>query len=424
LENRSLSAETTVPAAQPVSGPAALLKKIGRSLGPGIITAAVVLGPGSVTVCTRSGATMGCSALWVLVMSSVMMIAFTYMGAKIGMMSEEPLLSYVARRYGRWLAVLMGLCGFLICTGFQTGDNVGVGIAFKEMFGGTMGRWAIAFTGVALFLLWGSKKTYRVVEIGMTALVAVMITCFLGNLLRISPSGKDIVAGLVPSRPSTFGLIVAMSATTFSVAAAAFQAYLVRSKGWAKEDVKRGVGDTVIGIAILGGISCIIMITAATVLQPRGIKVNTAVEMAQQLEPLLGTLAKWFFLWGFWAAAFSSFLVNAMVGGTLLSDGLGIGARLDTLWAKILASIVMALGTIAAIAFGDNPIELLVVAQATTILGVPLLAVVMMLLANSRKLMGEHRNGIVLNIMGLISIVWLLYLSFRQASIFLQRLFA
>ncbi len=72
----------------------------------------------------------------------------------------------------------------------------------------------------------------------------------------------------------------------------------------------------------------VIMITAATVLKPAGVEVNSAIDMAMQLEPLLGPLAKWMFLLGFWSAAFSSFIVNAMIGGTLLADGLGLGGIL------------------------------------------------------------------------------------------------
>ncbi|HRU07486.1 MAG TPA: divalent metal cation transporter, partial [Candidatus Brocadiia bacterium] len=365
------------------------LKRVVDLIGPGLVTAAVVLGPGSITVASKSGALMGCSILWAVVAASVMMAAYTHAGARIGMTAGAPLLTVVARTRGRWLAALMGLAAFCICVGFQTGDNVGVGIALAEMFGMSMNFWSVVFTIVALGLLWGSRSLYQAVERLMMVLVAVMIAAFFGNLLMVRPSPSEVLNGLVPSKPAVFGLVVAVSATTFSVAAAAFQAYLVQSKGWTPGDLKKGFRDSIVGIAALGAISCVIMITSATVLRPAGIKVNTAVDMALQLEPLLGASAKWLFLTGLWAGAFSSFVVNAMVGGALLADGLGLGGRLDSFWAKVLASVVMLLGTAAAWIFGANPIQLLILAQCATMLGAPIIAAVICMLANNRAIMGS-----------------------------------
>jgi Mn2+/Fe2+ NRAMP family transporter len=335
------------------------------------------------------------------------------------MMSEASFLAVVSLRYGRWLSVLLGLSALLITTGFQTGDNVGVGIAMAELFGGTMAGWAIAFTVVALALLWGSRSIYQAIEKIMVALVVVMIGAFLGNMLMIRPDGGDVLRGLVPSQPAVFAMVVALSSTTFSIAAAAFQPYLVQSKGWKKEDVSKGLKDSFIGIFTLCFITCVIMVTSATVLRPLGIKVKDAIEMARQLEPLLGSFAKWLFLLGFWAASFSSFVVNAMVGGTLMSDGLGLGGRLDSFWSKALASLIMALGTVLAIRFGDNPVQLIVTAQATTALTAPVMALVMWLLTMNRAFMEAHRNRPVVNVLAAAAIGWLLFLSVRQGLAFL-----
>ncbi|QGP92039.1 Divalent metal cation transporter MntH [Neomoorella glycerini] len=396
------------------------LKKILSLIGPAFITAAVVLGPGSITTSTKAGSLLGYSILWAVLLASVMMVFYTRMGAAIGVATgQSSLMQIVTQKYGRWLAVLLGLSGFLICAGFQTGNNLGVGLAMSSMFGGTVALWAVIFTIVALALMWSSSSIYQVLEKLMMALVAVMIISFVGNLLMIRPDSAGIIKGFIPGKPGNFGLVVAISATTFSVAAAAFQAYLVKGKGWGKDDYRKAMQDATAGIIVLGAITMVIMITSAAVLLPKGIKVNTAVEMALQLEPLLGPLAKWLFLIGLWAAAFSSFIVNAMIGGTMLADGLGIGSTMDGKWPKLLASLVMILGTAVASIYKTNPIQLLIMAQATTILGVPLLAGVMILLANDKQLMGELRNNLVSNIIAVVAFLWLVYLSIRQLLTFL-----
>lgn len=388
-------------------------------VGPGLITAAIVMGPGSITVASKIGATMGYSALWAVLFAAIMMAAFSKMGTVIGIMSEKSLLETVRDKYGKLLSVVIGLGGFFIIAGFQTGNNIGAGLAFSTVFGGTVGIWAVIFTGVAMLFMWGFKDMYGYLEKLMTALVFVMIITFIGNVFFIKPDLGQVAKGFLPTKPENLGLIISISGTSFSVAAAAFQAYSVKSKGWKLKDLDEGLKSSYTGTAILATITVVIMITAATVLKPAGIEVNSAIDMAIQLEPFLGPLAKWLFLLGFWSAAFSSFIGNAMIGGTLLADGLGIGSKMESKWAKIFASFVMILGTTVTIIFGKNPIQLLVLAQGTTMLAVPIIAIVIMLLANDEEIMKEHKNPLFLNIIGVISIAWLLFLSFNQLKQFI-----
>lgn len=72
-----------------------------RSLGPGVITAALVLGPGSLTVSTKLGALFGDQLLWIVVVTTVFMMIFTEMGARLGMASDHSLLTLVRRKWGR-----------------------------------------------------------------------------------------------------------------------------------------------------------------------------------------------------------------------------------------------------------------------------------------------------------------------------------
>lgn len=390
------------------------------SIGPGLITAAVVIGPGSITVCSKSGASMGYSALWVTCFGTIMMITFTRISARIGIVSKDSLIQTVSKEYSQAVAFLIGISVFLITAGFQTGNNVGVGIVFNTIFGGSVGMWGSIFTVIALVFLWSSSSIYKLLEKVMIFLVFVMVITFFGNLLMIRPNSVDLAKGFIPSKPKNLELVIALSATTFSMAAASFQAYIVRSKGWTKRNLKNGLKSSTIGIIVLCLISMVIMITSATVLKPAGITVDSAVDMAIQLEPLLGSLAKWMFLLGLWSGAFSSFIVNAMTGGTFLADALKLGNSMDSKWSKIFASCVMIMGALISVLFGENPIQLLVLAQGITILGVPLIAIVLLMVSNNKKLMKEFKNSYSTNIISIISIIWLIYLSYNQFIDFLK----
>ena len=119
-------------------------------------------------------------------------------------------------------------------------------------------------------------------------------------------------------------------ATTFSIAGAFYQAYLVRDRGWRSNNVKETFVDTVIGITTLGLITLVIMLTAASTLAGKSIKLETVTDVAIQMENLFGRWAGIIFTIGIFAGALSSFLINAMIGGRLLADGFGKGNRIDS----------------------------------------------------------------------------------------------
>jgi len=377
-------------------------RKLLSIIGPAFITAAVVLGPGSISTASRMGASFGYSLLWLMLLVCLFMSCYTAMGARFGAVSGESLLGAIRRKYGTWLSVLLGICSFVVSAGFQAGNNLGAGTAMESLTGLPVWVWAVFFTVVALAIMLLARRTYRVIEKMMLALVVLMIAAFLGTVLKAGPKLADVLKGLSPTIPGgSFPVIAAMLGTTFSVVAALYQSYLVQEKGWRLAEYRTGIRDSIAGIIVLIFISTIIVITSAAVIKPKGLAVNTAADMANQLEPLLGASAKWLFCCGLWAAAFSSFIVNSLIGGGLLADGLGLGRKMSGMPTKLLAGAVMLIGMTMALVFKGTPVNLLIFLQGLTVLFVPGCALVMILMLNDREIMGEHVNGWVANIVSL-----------------------
>lgn len=167
------------------------------------------------------------------------------------------------------------------------------------------------------------------------------------------------------------------------------------------------------GIAILTAITCIILITAASVL-PLGAQITNVPSIAALLKPLLGNFASILFILGFFAAAFSSALANAVIGATFLADSMGLGKGIDDFWVKFLASLITALGMAVGLIFGSNPIQLTIMAQGSTVIGAPLVAGVILLLSNHPKVVGTDKNRRAVNLVASLAVVWLLFLSVNQ----------
>jgi manganese transport protein len=388
--------------------------------------ASVVLGPGSIVSASRAGAEAGYGLLWILVVSGVMMAVYTSMGARLGCALDTTPLDYLARKHGRWLAVLTGLSGFMVAAGFQFGNNLGVALALGGIIGPSVPAWVwpVLFTTLSIVFLFSAKHVYAILEKVMMVMVAVMMVSFVANLFWTGVSGRSLLAGLAPSRGDldfVFGdnakIGCAMLATTFSVVGAFYQAYLVRAKGWGKEDVKNAVGDAWAGIAVLGFMSAVIMMGAAETLFGTGATFGNIGELAQQLKGSLGPASNIVFCCGLAAAAFSSFIVNALVGGGLLADGLGMDSRVDSMGTKVMATAGLVVGCLVAIVTlqwgtGAQTTSVLL-AQASTLLAVPLCAILLLVLTSNRNVMGDLRSKTPTIIVGSVGFLILLGLAGR-----------
>lgn len=397
------------------------LKKILAAIGPGFIIASVVLGPGSITVSSKIGATYGYSLLWVIIFSGLAMGMYLYMAGRFGVTQQKSILQTIADEYGRWFAALIGISSFVMASSFQFGNNLGVATALNSLTGISENVWPLVFTGAAVILVFFAKGLYKVLEKLMMLLVATMIIAFLLNLIFTKPDLAATAKGFVPSIPKgSMGELAALVATTFVLHVAIYQSYLSQDKGWKIDDLKRGFRDTVSSIVMLGGITMMVIMTSAAALYPHGIKIATAADMAIQLQALFGGYAKVIFTIGLWAAAFSSLTVNAIVGGGLLADGLGLGRSMEDRAPRYFTILAMLIGMSIAVFFRGNIVQALVVAQASTLFAVPAVAIGLFLISNNKKVMGAFANSWkqnVIAVFGLALILLMVYFKYHQLVI-------
>ncbi len=387
------------------------LKSIFLSLGPGIIIAAVVFGPSKMTITSKLGAQYGHSLLWIVVVACFFMTIFTIMGARIGVATKQSLLKTIREKWGRAAGITVGLGIFIVTTSFQAGNSIGVGIAIAEATGTKPIIWIICFNLIGIALLF-FRGFYKVLEKLMIFLVALMLFSFLTTFFLIKPDLTEIVRGFVPSiAPGSLGLVIAFFASTFSMVAAFYQAYLVQERIKFNPEIHEHNSNSITGIFILGLMSAIIMICAASVLHKQGINVVNASDMSRALEPLFGKYASTLFLVGLFGASFSSLIGNSTIGGTLMADSLGLGSNLNSGKVKLFIALVMIFGAIIAIRFGKLPLELIVFAQSVTIFLVPFIGLALYSVSNDEKIMGSYKNSSAVKVIGALGLLILVLLA-------------
>ncbi|MBM4089206.1 MAG: divalent metal cation transporter [Planctomycetes bacterium] len=406
-----------------------------RSLGPAFITACVVFGPGSLIISTKVGARHGYDLLWLLAATGLLMGAFMTMAARVGVLGGGTPCTLIAARLGRPAAWLVGLTLSLICGAFQFSNNLAVAVLAQallpeDLHATIVPAVLIGFNGVLIVFLFSAKHIYQVLERVMKCMVGVILLCFLVNVVLAGPDPVSVLKGFIPSIPrgvtlalparvdgaimDPMVLIASLLGTTFSVAGAFFQGNLVREKGWTIREYRRGIGDSIAGVCVLTGVSMIVMITAATVIP--GTEPDDLGQLALALEPLLSTAAFAIFCVGLCAVALNPFLINAMIGGTILADGVGLPAKMGSLWSRLFTVVVLLCGMVVAILAlrsGEKPVDLMIIGQALTVIGNPLMAAAILYLANRKDIMGERRNGIVLNVIGGVGLTLVVAMAVR-----------
>lgn len=383
-----------------------------RSIGPAIIVAAVVCGPGSMLMSSKTGAIYGYQMIWLVVAAAALMWSMVALSARLGVVLERTPLGELAHRLGRPVAATVGLILFLVVVGFQVSNNIAIVAAVGPFLpaGLTTGPTASWLTpllillGLNLFVLavlYRFRNLYRPIERLLKVIVLVVIVCFAGNLVLARPDLRAFLGGLVPTAPPggfvamltpradpDVTVLQALVATTFSVAGAFFQAYSVRARGWTLADARRGMIDSLVGAVVLAGVSIILMTTAAAALHGTGVRsadLATISDVARQFEPLFGRYATLLFSLGVFAGGFGAFLVNALIGGNMLADGFGRGATMNDTGtrhataAALLIAMAIACGCLLA---GIKPVAAITVAQASTVIGLPALALALLYLAS------------------------------------------
>jgi Mn2+/Fe2+ NRAMP family transporter len=380
-----------------------------------LITACVVIGPGSILTSSQVGADYGYSMLWVVVVAVFFMIIFMRLSSRLGVVTQSSPADLLTQQIGRPAAAFVGLAVGLTTASFQFGNNLGVHAAFRVYF--PFEYTIVVFNLLSLLFLFGFRNLYRALERLMALLVAMMLLAFAANLMLARPDPRKVLSGFVPHLANVDLSLLGLVGTTFVISAAYYQAYLVQQKGWRAQDLPSGLIDVYVGGLVMACITLMLITTAATAL--RGQQLQNVQQIAISLRPLFQEAGTALFCVGLFSAAYSSCLVNSMIGGFVLADGLGLGSRPEDIWTRICSAAILLIGMVVAllvIKLNVNPLPAIVMAQAITVIVSPFMAAALLWLTNRADVMGNHRNGIAANLFATVGLLLLLAMAWYTAT--------
>jgi len=366
-----------------------------KNIGPAAVIAAAFVGPGTITTASVAGIKFGYALLWPFLLSAIMGMILLEKCARIGIIGKttlaEAIREYFSNNPALKLFIIVLTIGaiFIGNSAFVIGNVLGAALGAQVFIPLPTSVLSVIIGVIAILIL--MVGSYKLVEKFLITLVMIMTVSFVITAIAIKPDLVAILKGfLIPTIPAgSLPTIIGLIGTTIS--GYNFFLYSSASKErWSgAENLGNSRFDLFVSIPLGVLISAVVMITAAGMY---GMNINLtygATELAKQLEPVLGSAAKYIFGLGLFAASISSAVPTALATGYVVSGLLGWKVDMKDSKFKAVEVVFICVATFFA-AIGKKPLAWILFAQGTNGLLLPISAIMVLIIANDKRLLGKY----------------------------------
>lgn len=393
-----------------------------RSIGNGIITGAADDDPSAIGTYASAGAKFGFVFLWIAPIALPMMYAVVYLSAKLGKVSGKGLFAAMRDRYPHRLVYPL-MIGAFIGNVIEAAANLGAIGASVNLLVPLPGPLVVTAAAAAIlsFQLFGSYELLRDIFRWLTlALFAYVAAAFMAK-----PDIVDVLTHTfvphVEFNAEFLSMVVACIGTSLSAYIYTWQSNqevedeisegkvtVEQRKGASDQQLHRIKLDVLTGMLFSNVILYFIILSTGATLHVAGeTNIESAAQAASALEPLAGPVAKYVFALGVIGVGFLAVPVMTTGAAYDLAQALGYKGTLHARPSEAkLFYVTIAIVTAAAVALnfaGFNPMHALVWSGIVQGFSVPPLLLIMMLMTNDRKVVGDQVNDRLTNVLGWIT---------------------
>lgn len=390
-----------------------------RKIGPGMLVAGAFIGTGTITTSIVAGTQNGYTLLWASVtVAVILVIILQEMSARLALTSGQPLAAMIRSRLGLW-ASLIAVAAIAVGNSiYSVGNLNGVVLALGGI-SENIPSWVWMFSVTLIYWTLLMVGKYRVLELSVTVLVAVMGIVFLVDMFFTQPDYAAVIKGL--TIPNFAGSDILLVTGLIGTTVVPYNLYLhssaVLERGW-HHDPKGFLPmvrlDTFLPVLIGGLVTMAIGVVAANVLNPQflagTLTIEGAADMSRTLEPILGPIAYVFFSVGLFAAAISSMPMAALSAAYVTTESFGWSSNLRSTPFRIVFSLVAWIPFLIAVVLKTQPIATIIFAQAINGMLLPITAVFILVFINRKDVAGEFRNTKFVNVVGVLAVAFVTYL--------------
>jgi len=375
-------------------------------MGPGVITGFAGNDAGGVATYTAVGAHYGFQLLWLLLLSTAGLLVVQEMCARMGAVTGKGLSDLIRERFGvRWTIVAM--LALLIANGSNiVAEYAGIA-ASLELFH-VQRIVSVPITAVLIWVL-VVFFSYRIVERALFVLVLAYIAYPISAFLIGPPWGEVVRDSVIPTLPIGQAALVAALALVGTTITPYMQFYIQASvvdKGIDREHYRFERIDVLLGAILTGLNGFFIIVVAGAVLHPAGIHVDSAADAAQALGPLAGQQAQLLFGVGLFGASLLAATIMPLSTSYAICEAFGWESGISKNFREApvfmgLFTLLVVVGALIVLSPSVPLIPVILVSQNVNGLLLPIVLVFILKLAGDRRIMGDHANGRVSQVIGI-----------------------
>ena len=370
-----------------------------KYIGPGLLVTVGFIDPGNWASNFAAGSDFGYTLLWVVTLSTVMLIVLQHNVAHLGIVTGL-CLSEAAHRYApRWIARPILGSAVLASISTSLAEILGGAIALQMLVGMPIVWGALLTTVLVVVLLF--TNSYRRIERGIIGFVSVIGLSFLYELFLVDIDWPLAARSwVVPSIPQGSLLII------LSVLGAVVMPHnlflhseVVQSREYNKGDdrsirrlLKYEFYDTLFSMGVGWAINSAMILLAASTFFAQGVQVEELQQAKSLLDPLLGNQAGTIFALALLMAGLSSTVTSGMAAGSIFAGMFGEPYHIKDIHSRV--GVLLSLGVaLLVIFFISDPFQGLIISQMVLSVQLPFTVFLQVGLTSSRRVMGEYANS-------------------------------
>lgn len=369
-----------------------------KYIGPGLLVTVGFIDPGNWASNFAAGADFGYSLLWVITLSTIMLIVLQHNVAHLGIVTGLCLSEAATKYTPKWVRPILGTA-VLASISTSLAEILGGAIALEMLFDIPI-IWGSLLTAFFVTIMLFTNS-YKRIERSIIAFVSVIGLSFLYELFLVDIDWPLAARSWVtPSIPEG-SLLVIMSVLGAVVMPhnLFLHSEVVQSREYNKKDdasirklLKYEFYDTLFSMGVGWAINSAMILLAAATFFANHIGVEELQQAKSLLEPLLGNQAATIFALALLMAGISSTVTSGMAAGSIFAGMFGESYHVKDVHSRV--GILLSLGiALVVILFIENPFQGLIISQMILSIQLPFTIFLQVGLTSSKRVMGQYANS-------------------------------
>lgn len=367
-------------------------------IGPGILVTVGFIDPGNWAVNLAAGANYGYSLLWVVTLSTIMLILLQHNAAHLGIVTGECLSEAASKFLKPWLARFLLGTAMLATIATALAELLGAAIALNMLFKIPILAGAILTGVICTIMLW--TNAYRRLEMWIAGFVSLIAFSYLFELSLVQVNWSTAAVNwVVPNRPEgSMFVIMGIIGAVIMPHNLFLHSEVIQSRKWNLEDpalivkqLRYEFLDTLLSMSIGWAINSAMILLAAATFFVDGLPVAELQQAQEMLVPLLGEYAANIFAVALLFAGFASTTTAGMAGATIFAGLFHESYDMKDLHSR-LGLMITFIPAIITLFFITDPFYGLILSQALLSVQLPFTIFMQLYLTSSKRVMGKYAN--------------------------------